>query len=829
MDAMVSGQCGVAVMIRGNSTTIMDIQAEYELPCPHTSVPLLLHDVPDVVQLYDTDQIEVAKSLKKHYACDTALQLTLILLDRNEDIHTRTDAAEVLNDILESTEPNDFIANRLYGAPLPDGTDLDTVWLQFAEFGRVTDLLFDVATKQEEIREFSEAWKRVPLELFGDLHSKDACRETLIQLGTIRSLIQALQDRGAFDAARLKSHRELQSVPQSRQILRTWLEEFVPERVRPLPVEDMRDESSRTEGVAKKGDHPRLSRADAIAYAIRMRQAADNVARQKEEIMDHANKGSWGSVDKYTKQLVKFQLQNGGPEFASKSLCHLAQHAKSLHNHSRQLEFAEWAARLKSDDGWAHGQVADAYICLGQFDNAMRALDKAEEHGEERFVATERGWILRRQAKLDEAIKAFQNAKESFPEEPFAWYGYAEVLRDMWRPNDALAAYEAAAERFPYERSAQCGVAAVLTDLGDLDRALEVYRDVFARLGRDVVSASGYANVLAKMGRLQEALMAYEDTIRDFPFEPSPRCGHANVLREMGDLERSLAEYDVIVSDFQHEPIAICGRAEILKAMGRLDDSLDCYQEAKGRFPWVSWVWNGYASVLKKSCKFEESLQSYDQAVNRFPYDVVAMSGRADLLKELGMLEDGIAAYEQLLDVTQNKTATLHSMASIMVAQEKYVEALALLGEERTPRTRDEWIAFHIRGMILLRTGKINEAISHLEFGYESCPFASERRYFGGALAVARLSLNLYYDAADLVEEDRTPFANLIRIHAFGALEDFAKAEEAYEQVKNRCPPLLEPLRDALVAQYLASALVVSHSADWIFKQECACAVLAAA
>jgi len=63
-----------------------------------------------------------------------------------------------------------------------------------------------------------------------------------------------------------------------------------------------------------------------------------------------------------------------------------AQEAKEIANYSLQLELAIWATEIAPDDGWAHGQVGDAYFCLYQYENALKEFKIAGNLGEVVFL-----------------------------------------------------------------------------------------------------------------------------------------------------------------------------------------------------------------------------------------------------------------------------------------------------------------------------------------------------------------------------------------------------------------------------------------------------------
>src|SRR5207302_5046644 len=152
----------------------------------------------------------------------------------------------------------------------------------------------------------------------------------------------------------------------------------------------------------------------------------------------------------------------------------------------------------------------------------------------------------------------------------------------------------------------------------------------------------------------------------------------------------------------------------VTKDMGRLQEALNFFESATKDFPFETRSYNGVANVFKKMGRSEESLRAYDSCVKRFPYDIFALSGRADLLKELGRLQDALAAYDVLIRRNPYRANLKHAKAAILVVMHRFKEAETLL-PSGAPETRDDWIGYHIRGMILLKTGKLRNALNHFK------------------------------------------------------------------------------------------------------------------
>jgi tetratricopeptide (TPR) repeat protein len=388
----------------------------------------------------------------------------------------------------------------------------------------------------------------------------------------------------------------------------------------------------------------------------------------------------------------------------------------------------------------------------------------------------------------------------------------------MWRFDDALREYKAAINLFPDSLNFKCGLAAVLAELGQAEEALAMYNSYEVR--DDLIAINGRAGVLKELGRLPEALETINRAIEFFPTDPVSRCLQAEIYRVSGRFEDALQVYANIKVMAPNSSVAYAGFAEVLRDLRRYPDAVDAYVEAIERFPFNEYIANGYANIRKVNGEFDLSLQLYESAVNRFPYSLVAKNGRADLLKRLGKYDDALAAYDEIIAIWPRYATAKNGKAAILVVQRQYDAALKLL-PNGAPSTRDDWIAWHVRGMALLRRGKIDEAVQHLEKGKDETPFVRERRYFERALSVARLHQGAFKKAFDaLADSGASSLSNILRLHAYAGMGSLAQAKSLYTDLSGRCPPQLVELKDAIASSFGLTSVVAYHNDNWILDRE---------
>ncbi|HKP12064.1 MAG TPA: hypothetical protein VJZ91_08145, partial [Blastocatellia bacterium] len=158
----------------------------------------------------------------------------------------------------------------------------------------------------------------------------------------------------------------------------------------------------------------------------------------------------------------------------------------------------------------------------------------------------------------------------------------------------------------------------------------------------------------------------------------------------------------------------------------------------------------------------------------------------------------------------------------ILAALHRYEEALADL-PTKDLNSIEDWIGFHIRGMILLRMGRVSEALDIFEQGVISNPWVADREVFRTALSVAWMRQQEYSKAAEVLNEVASPTLqpqiDLLRIRSYGEIQQFDNARMAYERVSTNPLPGATDLTEELNCRYVART-GAQHDDDWVLDQE---------
>ncbi|MCX6634568.1 MAG: hypothetical protein NT090_05710 [Acidobacteria bacterium] len=358
-------------------------------------------------------------------------------------------------------------------------------------------------------------------------------------------------------------------------------------------------------------------------------------------------------------------------------------------------------------------------------------------------------------------------------------------------------------------------------------RAIEVARPirsqaVFENVNRqkDAIKRAISERHVDRVAKYVDDLVVYQLKRSEFIEVARSLCDLAMHAKSVGDheLQLKLAERATKILPTDGWSQAQLGDAFL--CLERHDDAFRAYKMA-GEFGQAEIAGTGRAEVLKALGCLDEALSEYEATAREFPHEIVPRNGRAEVLKALGRLDEALSEYEATAREFPHNVFARNGRASVLVLLERFQDALRLLPEQ-SPKTADDWIAFHIRGMIALRTGEVSSAIRIFEFGLRESHPHDSRRYFRGALAAARLRRLEFSDAVEALADEPASACQILRIHAFGGLGETGKAREALRRIETIRLPVLTALRDELAARYAIEDERRSlHSDEWVFDREC--------
>src|SRR2546423_842627 len=287
------------------------------------------------------------------------------------------------------------------------------------------------------------------------------------------------------------------------------------------------------------------------------------------------------------------------------------------------------------------------------------------------------------------------------------------------------------------------------------------------------------------------------------------------------ELVNDLISYQLSSRETVHAAKSLCDLATEAKALGMHPLQLEMTERSISIAPDDDWSWAQYGDALLNMHRLDDALTAYQQA-DAFGAGVIAKTGRAEVFKAKGELDKALAAYDEIIAEHPNDAIAKNGRSCVLAALGYYDEALESL-PDKSPITLQDWINHHVRGMILLRTGKVSEAIRIFNDGVQNTPWHSQREYCRSALAIAWLRGRDFKKASQAFEEVTSPLlqppANILRLHAFGASGNLQRATAAYNELAAKPHFLSYEVTQELRHQFLLGE-EPRHDEDWIFDQE---------
>jgi hypothetical protein len=193
MNAVISGQAGVAVLVDGMKLASIHAGHDGEVVTRGPAeVRLLLNDARDLEFVKGISPEEVSRRLEIETSKYDALHVALILLD--EDLSNDTRQTAVEEHLGGDPEVSDFPERVLFAHPFPRGADPEGArTFCTSKTPRAKRLIDDLITLQPEIAEVYRAWENIPLETYGTVEDRAHALSTAVKEGLFRDFVRNLR------------------------------------------------------------------------------------------------------------------------------------------------------------------------------------------------------------------------------------------------------------------------------------------------------------------------------------------------------------------------------------------------------------------------------------------------------------------------------------------------------------------------------------------------------------------------------------------------------------------------------------------------------------
>ena len=583
----------MAIVKDGNHFCMISEETSSALiPIPDSDVRLCLGSLNDLTELDAGSVEELLEEVRMRQSSDRALQLALVLLDREEPREVRSEAAECLRELFSSKIVVRYVANRLYSAPMPEVADLEQA-IKLCKADSATQEFFrGLLSDQQEIFERWKVWEELPVQLFGSLQEKCSFHSVATREGAFRLFVTE-RDKGDWALYQMLSHPKFRGDPKARVVFQEWYKPF---KMSYTPDRSVFSEESVRQTV--KSSQTQVSAHEAFKKA----------ERQRSTIKKLLVKGHLRRALRYTDELILNQRRSSQPEHLAKSLCDLAQFAKECGSPELQLTFAKKATEEAPQDAWAYATLGDAYRGVTQYQEALDAFQKSVVFGNHHTGNLGRAEVLKELGQLDDALEVLEFCVREFPGDEVAANSWAAALADFGRFNEALEAYNQLLKDNPYNQVTRSGRAQVLRLLGRLPEALRDLDAIVNENPQESIPSFARAEVMREMGNLDEAEREMRSLINRFPSDPYPRLGLARILRDLGRFGEALAAFDESIRSHPLNMAGLVGKGDTYRKLGNLGRAKGVYEDVVKQVNSVRYVRFGLASVLVAQSDYTAAL-----------------------------------------------------------------------------------------------------------------------------------------------------------------------------------------------------------------------------
>jgi len=222
---------------------------------------------------------------------------------------------------------------------------------------------------------------------------------------------------------------------------------------------------------------------------------------------------------------------------------------KKLDKHIDALKIIEQCLRLYPNNTKLLFEAGNLYFRLNQVGLAKHSYEELIKHDSHNVYALNNlGVLLKRDGKIEEALKYYKQAIAIKPEFCDAYNNLGVALKDLGKISEAESAYRRAIQLNPDFIDA-------IYNLGLLEHCRSEYhraRGLFARCIRLNSSKSaswlGLGNALQEMGKTLASIIAYEKAITLQPNMAEAYCNRGVALKQMRRFHDSLKSYQRAIS-----------------------------------------------------------------------------------------------------------------------------------------------------------------------------------------------------------------------------------------------------------------------------------------
>lgn len=287
----------------------------------------------------------------------------------------------------------------------------------------------------------------------------------------------------------------------------------------------------------------------------------------------------------------------------------------------------------------------------------------------------------------EEHLLANNQRLQHAPDEAEAYVERGQILSRLDRYDEALTAYAEALERNPEQDEALRARGHLCFERGDLTQALADWDSLFMLQKADEEIYLGKIQALIMLKNLRGASDCCEEAIRKYPHQTTFYARKVIGLVRP-DKEKFLACEQVLFLYTQAgqglSSAMYCDKGQALTYLNRYREVLEAYEQALSLEPHNPDIYVLKAYALRAADReseagaaFEEALKLYDRRSSQYPHAPFDLIQKSALLCSLGRFQESYRASEQALQLDSGSARAWFAMGEALFQLQRFPEARA--------------------------------------------------------------------------------------------------------------------------------------------------------
>ncbi|NOQ87865.1 MAG: tetratricopeptide repeat protein [Gammaproteobacteria bacterium] len=302
----------------------------------------------------------------------------------------------------------------------------------------------------------------------------------------------------------------------------------------------------------------------------------------------------------------------------------------------------------------------------GQLEDAEKAYLEAKEIDEENpYVLSGLGDVYRKLNRFAESGAQYDAVLNKDPTNIFALRGAGDARRGMKQPLQAIPYWLRYLEINPKDSHVMVRIADAYHKLNDAEDAIDFYQQSLVIKPFDPFALLGLGNVYYAQHNDVKALHCFEKLL-------SKNTSHNVVLMTMiGNIYRRRKEFDRAMDHYENaldiDPknnFALFGMGDCFRGQLKLEKAVYWWDKILDQEPENQSLWTRVGDALVSLDRFDEAVLHYSSSL-KVGHDLYAMLGLARVEHKQGNFEKACDYCEQALEVDNDNVRALEEMARI--------------------------------------------------------------------------------------------------------------------------------------------------------------------